>query len=226
MKINYHPRTPLEFGRVLHALSILSLHTHKNHTSPAKLLATALDVDSSLVNAWFRGQLRGNKSLSLLNFRKLILHFLNHPRNLLSIEDLPQFAQAAGEDYALEIERESFLTALATCKPVTLPQAHLPQTHKKVCYPPSAAEVLRTDIIKMVQTRARRCQMLGSPLVLQGPPGIGKTTLLKQLARDSLLRRMFPDRVLSAQLDRNIPSSYQRVWLQESIVGFSPLAYR
>ena len=221
MKINYHPRTPLEFGRVLHALSILSLHTHKNHTSPAKLLATALDVDSSLVNAWFRGQLRGNKSLSLLNFRKLILYFLNHPRNLLSIEDIPQIARAAGEDYALEIERESFLAALAARKPVTLPQSH-----KKVCYPPSAAEVLRTDIIKMVRTHARRCQMLGSPLVLQGPPGIGKTTLLKQLARDPLLRRMFPDRVLSAQLDINSPSSYQRVWLQESSVGFSPLAYR
>ena len=221
MKIHYHPRTPLEFGRALHALSILSLHTHENHTSPAKLLAIALDVDSSLVNAWFRGQLQGNKSLSLLNFRKLILHFLNHPRNLLSIEDLPQFARAAGEDYALEIERESFLAALAAHKPVTVPQFH-----KEVCYPPPYTEVLRNDLIQKVRICARRCQMLGSPLVLQGPPGIGKTTLLKQLAHDPQLRRMFPDRVLSAQIDRNIPSSYQRVWLQESSVGFSPLAHR
>ncbi|MFH1633360.1 MAG: hypothetical protein ABIG63_05030 [Chloroflexota bacterium] len=221
MKINYHPRTPLEFGRVLHALSILSLHTHENHTSPAKFLATALDVDSSLVNAWFRGQLRGNKSLSLPNFRKLILHFLNHPRNLLSTEDIPQFARAAGEDYALELERESFLAALAARKPVTVPQPH-----KEVCCPPAAAEVLRKDLIQKVQRGARRCQMLGSPLVLQGPPWIGKTTLLKQLARDPQLRRMFPDRVLIAQLDKNIPSSHQRVWLQESSVGFSPLAHR
>ena len=219
MKIPYHPRTPRDFGRLLYALTILNLSADKSTSGTARHLANLLEVDPSMVNTWFRGDLHGNKPLSVENFRKVVFLFWGKPCGLQSKDEVLEFAQAAGEDYVLDLHRKSFLSELAI-----LGHSVALERNAEKLHPTPAFEVPRTDLVRKVHQLARCCQSLGSPLVLRGPPGIGKTILIQQVGRDNRLRGMFPDPLLTTNLNGNPSHATLLAWLEDTGLGFSPLA--
>ncbi len=221
MKIPYHPRTPKAFGRLLCVLTILNLSADKSPSGTARHLANLLEVDPSVVNAWFRGDLHGNKPLSVENFRKVVFLFWHKPYGLQSKDDVLEFAKAAGEDYVLDLHRKSFLNELATQEMTVVSHPNTKHLHSAPAF-----ELQRTDLLRKVRQLARRCQSLGSPLVLRGPPGIGKSILIQQVERDNQLRGMFPDPILTANLNGNPSHATLLAWLEETGLGFSPLALR
>jgi len=221
MKIPYHPRTPIAFGRLLNVLTILNLPVDKSPSGTARHLANLLEVDPSMVIAWFRGDLHGNKPLSVENFRKVVFHFWHKPCGLQSKEDVFEFAKAAGEDYVLELQRKSFMGELVTQGVSSKSHPNIKQLHSTPAF-----ELQRTDLLRNIHKLARRCQSLGSPMVLRGPPGIGKTILIQQVGRDNQLRGMFPDPLLNTSLNGNPSLTTLLAWLEETGLGFSPLAWR
>lgn len=217
MKFQYSPRSSREFGRLLKVLTILNLPVDQSLSGTARHLANLLEIDLSMVSAWFRGDLHGNKPLSVENFRKIIFLFLGKPCGLQSKEDVLEFAQLAGEDYALDLQRQSFLDKLVIQAVSSISQPNTKQLHVTPAF-----ELQRTDLLRKINQLARRCQSLGSPLVLLGPPGIGKTILIHQLERDKELRRMFPDQVLTTDLKAGSYHSALRAWLEDIGLGVSP----
>ena len=200
-------------------LTISTLPVDKSHSGTTRYLANLLVVDPSMINAWFRGDLHGNKPLSVENFRKVVFLFWGKPCGLQSKEDVLEFAQAAGEDYVLDLQRKSFMDELVTQGVSSISSQHIKQLHSTPAF-----ELQRTDLLRKVHQLARRCQSLGSPLVLRGPPGIGKSILTQQVGRDNQLRGMFPDPILTTNLNGNPSHATLLAWLEETGLGFPPLA--
>ena len=112
MQIHCHPRTPRDFGRLLHAITVLNLPANTPPKGATKYLANLLGVDASAVSAWMRGDLRQNKPLRIENFQKIVQHFWGRPNGLQSPNDAIEFAYAAGEEYVFALQRNAFLDAL------------------------------------------------------------------------------------------------------------------
>ena len=219
MHIHCRPRTPRDFGRLLHAMTVLNLPANTPPKGATKYLANLLGIDPSAVSAWMRGDLRENKPLRIENFQKIVRYFLGKPNGLHSLSDALEFANAAGEEYVFALQRNAFLDSLAN---QSRPVAHEQKT-KQTCHLP-AFEVSRTDLIRRVHKMARRCQALGSPLVLLGAAGMGNTTLLQQIGHDQWINNMYPRPFLSANLNGISIDTTLLTWLEETGLGFSPLA--
>ncbi|MBN1934160.1 MAG: hypothetical protein JW934_05830, partial [Anaerolineae bacterium] len=58
--------------------------------------------------------------------------------------------------------------------------------------PRKADTIDRRELIWAVRERIRRCKGSGHPVVLQGPPGVGKSTLLEIVASDAGVQKEFP----------------------------------
>ncbi len=86
-------QNPRDFGLALLILTLLNLPPEHAPKEALRYLAAELNVDPSLVQAWVRGEVRGRKALTPVNFRKLLLFFLRQPQGLRTSAAVRAFAQ-------------------------------------------------------------------------------------------------------------------------------------
>lgn len=107
-------------------------------------------------------------------------------------------AQSAGLGWwMIQIEREYIRQFMA---------GHRPQV--------KACTIDRSELMKAVRHQAHSCLGGGYPLVLQGPPGVGKSTLLELIANDASLQRKFTEgvRLVTLGPDMVLADLLQLAW--------------
>jgi hypothetical protein len=122
-------------------------------------------------------------------FRQLIEYFWGIPGGLQSVDDVLALAEAAGEDYVIELRKEWF-------KNLAIPKDELSGIGHNPQYPRPAFQISRSDVIQEIERLADQSMILSSPIVVLGAPGSGKSEMMRQLAglkSNHRLRQRFPD---------------------------------
>jgi hypothetical protein len=126
--------------------------------------------------AWFRGAIAGSKRLSPETFKKLLDHFLGKP-GLMTLSTLHYWISLGLPDYRALLDD---------------PELRRWLVERQI---PDGKPIYRNGHIRRTwlhnQIRDRLVQRTGRSLILHGPPGVGKTSLLETLYHYPLLQARF-----------------------------------
>ncbi len=154
--------------------------------------------DPTCAYAWLRGDVSGPKPLVVDNFKR-ILRFYIEKNGLRTIEEIHQWIASGPPKYQNVLESEEIQQLLQS---KNLAQ-HDPEQEKEL----AEREKLWKRLIHLVQTAALSGGgslqgALSEPnlIVIQGPPGVGKTMWLERLQADSSIQASF-DEILYASCD-------------------------
>ncbi|HNB53186.1 MAG TPA: ATP-binding protein [Anaerolineales bacterium] len=203
---------PEAFGKELLRLAegILPPEFARDQASTQLALTTGLDY--SHLRSWMKGKIygdkQGRKSMQLEHFQVLVEAFFLKPGGLQTPEEVYAWANAAGEVFRLELEKAWFRR---------LAEAHtfIPPAPDTPLPPFLPKGVERPELLGEIVAKFRLCQELKKPLILYGPSGIGKSTLMAQLERAHPLWHTFcPDGVLAAYLSGGTSAEIVETWYQ------------
>ena len=176
-------------------------------------LAAQLNIHPSVLSPWRNGKYRKNSQAALSegHFQNLITYFWRCPHNpLKDLDDIYTLAAAAGEEYTLYLHKEWFLKLVEGHKAI-----QLPPPPERDHYPRSRWLVARQSLQEQICLQARYCLVQRAPLVIYGPPGIGKSTLIDQLAAVPEARTRFGERILIAHLNGGSHNYFLHQWLRQ-----------
>lgn len=212
------PNSPKYFGESLRDLSVEAF-TLKSPRQAITTLASHLQmetngVDYRRVARWTNGDFENRRGrLTPLHFRSLITIFWKR-HALTHVDEITALARCAGEDFALDAKK-NWVWELTGLEIPILSTA----TPTDPRYPNISQRIPRTDFVEKVVDQVVFCITNRQPLVIYGPPGIGKTTFIKILEHQHSihpkLRHHFPDGLLRANLGGQGASVFLQVWLKK-----------
>ncbi len=167
-----------EFGDYFHDLVLVNLNpgVEKSTRKAVGYIRDEIGFDISLSYAWFNGNIEGRKGLSFGAFKDLLRHFLGKP-GLRTIATVQHWVSLAPPNYRVILDDPQIITLLNERRIL----AGTPVWHSEY--------IRRIDLYK--QIRDRLISRSGRSLILHGPPGVGKTSLLKTLYYYPLLQARF-----------------------------------
>ncbi len=168
----------IEFGEYLHDLVLVNMApgVEKSTRQAVGYIRKEMGFDITLSYAWFRGKIDGDKKLSVGAFKNLIHHFLGKP-GLKTVATVQHLVSLAPPMYRV-ILQDPQLTAWLSERQILV---GTPVRHSE--------QIRRTAIHN--QIRELLVNRSGRSLILHGPPGVGKTTLLETLYHYPLLQARF-----------------------------------
>jgi DNA polymerase III delta prime subunit len=170
-----------EFGEYFHDLVLVNLKpgVEKTTRKAVGYIRDEIGFDISLSYAWFNGNILGRKGLSFGAFKDLLRHFLGKP-GLRTVATVQHWVSLAPPNYRVILDDPQIITLLNERRIL----AGTPVWHSE--------NIRRIGLHK--QIRDCLVRRSGRSLILHGPPGVGKTSLLKTLYYYPLLQARF-DRV-------------------------------
>jgi hypothetical protein len=126
--------------------------------------------------AWFRGAIAGSKRLSSETLKKLLDHFLGKP-GLRTLAHLHYWVSLGLSDYRAMLDDPELKNWLV--------ERHIPDGEPIY----RNGHIRRTWLHNLI--RDRLVERTGRSLILHGPPGVGKTSLLEALYLYPLLQARF-----------------------------------
>lgn len=149
----------------------------------------ALGFDTSGVYAWFNGDIDGKKPLIEESFKRILKFYIGKP-GLQSVEEIEAFAGLGPKRLKDIVCSEEIQTIIEERR---IPRS-LPQEKEK--YLERSALWMRLN--HLLEQSEQEPQLI----VLQGPPGVGKSIFLERLRTSARVRSRFPE-VLYASFDKN-----------------------
>lgn len=209
------PNSPKYFGNAIKRLSVESFELTGEHNA-VSAIANSLNINLRSVRRWASGELDNKRGrLTPLHFRSLITIFWKR-HALTHVDEITSLARCAGEDFALDATK-SWVWELTNLEMPTLSTA----TPTDPRYPNISRRIPHTDFVEKVVDQVAFCLTNRQPLVIYGPPGIGKTTFIKILEHQHSihpkLRRHFPDGLLRADLGGQGANVLLQVWLKKLV---------
>jgi len=149
----------------------------------------ALGFDPSGVYAWFNGDIDGKKPLIKDSFIRILEFYIGKP-GLQSMDEVEAFA-GLGPSRLMDVVSSEAIRSI-------LEDRHIPRSlpQKKEKY------LERNELWKQLYHLLEQSEHEPQLIVLQGPPGVGKSTLLERLRTSSKVRSRYPE-VLYASCDKN-----------------------
>lgn len=149
----------------------------------------ALGFDTSGVYAWFNGDIDGKKPLIEESFKRILKYYIGKP-GLESIEEIEAFA-GLGPKRLMDVVCSQEIQAIIV-------EHHIPRS-----LPQEKEKYLeRSELWMRLNHLLEQSEQEPQLIVLQGPPGVGKSTLLERLRTSARVRSRFPE-VLYASFDKN-----------------------
>jgi hypothetical protein len=207
------PNSPKYFGNAIKRLCVESFALSGEHNA-VSALANHLNINLRSVRRWANGELNNKRGrLTLPHFRSLITIFWEH-HALTHVDEITVLARCAGEDFALDTKK-GWVWELTGLESPILSTA----TPTDPRYPNISQRIPHTGFVEKVVDQVAFCLANHQPLVIYGPPGIGKTTFIKILEHQHSihpkLRHHFPDGLLRANLGGQGASVFLQVWLKK-----------
>jgi len=204
------PHNPKAFGELLYSLIRTALPQDKPKGGYQKRFAEILGIPYDRLLRWTRGNIsndRNGRSLTPELFIKLVKELWKRGA-LTTVEQVQIFARCAG-DYK---EGDIWLSYEALLNDDWFRQLVVP-TASAESTPLSDHWILRSavlsDVIGKINTRQ------GKVVVLQGKSGVGKSTLMAQLAQDKDVQVHFSDRIYRANPSERTALAILRDWYQQ-----------
>jgi DNA polymerase III delta prime subunit len=168
----------IEFGEYLHDLVLVNLApgVEKSTRQAVGYIRKEMGFDITLGYAWFHGKIDGDKKLSVGAFKHLINHFLGKP-GLKTVSSIEHLVSLVPPMYRVILDDPQLAGWLSERQIL----AGTPVMHSE--------QIRRTALHN--QIRERLVRRSGRSLILHGPPGVGKTSLLETLYHYPLLQARF-----------------------------------
>ena len=167
-----------EFGEYFLDLVLVNLPpgVEKNTRQAVLYVKVQIGSDLTLIYAWFRGRIDGRKSLSIWIFKDLIEHFMGKP-GLKTLSTVQHWISLGPPKYLVILDDPQF-------------KLWLIERQIAVGFPIHRSEQIRRTGLHN-EIRERLINRQGRSLILHGPPGVGKTSLLETLYHYPLLQARF-----------------------------------
>jgi hypothetical protein len=169
---------PEAFGRSLDIMISRNLPAGLSPSKGAGWLADELGIEPGMINAWVRGEfLSGKRRMTAEHFRRLVMLFYGKPLSPKTPQEAAAWAACADREYASDLTSgwfEVWLAGHSVTRPET-PTVTMPRQRSGL--------IERSDLQKIMQKRAVQARVNRQPLVVWGPPGSGKTSLVEVYAR-------------------------------------------
>lgn len=182
----------IEFGEYFQDLVLVNLPpgVEKSTRQAVIYVKEQINSDYTLIYAWFRGKIEGRKSLSIWILKELLRHFLGKP-GLKTLATVQHWISLGPPKYLVILDDPQF-------------KLWLHERQIAVGNPIYRSEqVRRTGLHNQIRERLVKRQ--GRSLILHGPPGVGKTSLLETLYHYPLLQARFEQTFwLVGQSDRTL----------------------
>lgn len=156
-----------------------------------------LGFDRSSIYGWFRGDIVEIKPLVEENFKRILLFYIGRP-GLRTIEEIEDFALAGLPEYYDVLQSAEIQQAIAERKVVRLPP------HEKLI----VREEIRSHLTNLLETGGAYT----STIVIQGPPGIGKTLLLERLRDSAKVQAEFSEIYYASCDDQHPLQEWLTLW--------------
>ena len=168
----------IEFGEYFQDLVLVNLPpgVEKSTRQAVIYVKDQTMSDYTLIYAWFRGRIDGRKSLTVWVFKDLIRHFMGKP-GLKTLSTIQHWVSLGPSKYQAILDDPQFKFWLLEREIADGEPVH------------RSEQIIRTGLRNQIRERLVKRQ--GRSLILHGPPGVGKTTLLETLYHYPLLQARF-----------------------------------
>lgn len=218
---------PKRAGEIITNLSQIILLNNKYHGAQTalakKLFPDKFEASKSKVSRWCRGEfLDSHGRFTPNDFQMIVGLFWQQPNGIRSVEEVLALARCIGKvKFGSEVRNlvdllnRDWLESLGYADPEKV--NNIPQPDNR--YPRNTRLFLRNGLMKTIEEIIPLAINSKQPIVIQGQPGTGKTTLIKQISNKKQWESLGSQRTFYLN-ERGI-TSHLRDWYDE-LTGMAP----
>jgi hypothetical protein len=221
---NENPRIAGEIITHLSQIIFLNNKRHGAQTALAKkLYPDNFETNRSKVSRWCKGEfLDSHGRFTPYDFEKIVGLFWQKPDGIQTVEEVLALARCIGKvKFGSEVRslvdllNRDWLESLGYADPEKV--NNFPILDNR--YPRNQKLFLRNDLVKKIEEIIPLAIRSKQPIVIQGQPGIGKTTLIEQISNRKQWKHLGTQKTFFLN-DQGI-ASHLRAWYDE-LIGMAP----